>query len=146
MRITLVLISIALLSACTSDRERDEASTANIHDTTLADFAGTWNTTSELTGVEDPVESQLIGSADGSSWTMNFAGRDPIPMHMSIVGDSLIGVSDQYESILREGVMVSIRSASVRQGDTMAGNVRVVYQTEDGNEVVDGTMHSTLAN
>lgn len=144
MRITLILISIALLSACASDRERDEASTAN--DITLADFAGTWNTTVELTGVEDPVESQLIGSTDGSSWTMNLAGRDPIPMHMSIAGDSLIGVSDPYESILRPGVMVSIRSASVRQGDSMAGNVRVVYDTEDGKEVVEGTMHSTLAN
>ncbi len=146
MRITLALVCIALLSACAPDREREEASTTGVTDVTLADFAGTWHTTNELTGVKDPVESQLIGSADGSSWTLKFPDRDPVPMHMSVVDDSLIGVSDRYESVLRPGVMVTVRSASVRQGDAMTGNVRVVYHTQDGDEVVKGTMRSSLAN
>ena len=111
----------------------------------LADFASTWNTTSTLTGVTAPVESQMVGSADGSTWTLTLPGRDPIPLQASIVGDSLVAVSAEYESILRPGVRVTTRTAGVRSGADLVGVLTATYKTAAGDEVVTGTFRSVRA-
>ena len=72
-------------------------------------------------GTEDPVPVTLQGSADGSDWMMMLEGRDPIPVEVSISGDSLIVQSAEYESVLREGVMVTVRTAGVMQDGGMVG-------------------------
>lgn len=110
---------------------------------TVADFAGTWNTTTTIPGSQ-PVQTQLVSNADGT-WSMLAPGRDPVPMTMSISGDSIIGVSAEYESLLRKGVKVMIRTAAVRSGDTLTGVVTATYKTDKGEEVVTGTMTSTKA-
>jgi len=110
----------------------------------VADYAGTWNTTVTMTGAKAPVETQLVSAADGS-WTMVAKDRAPVPLTMSMSGDSLIAVSAEYESLIRKGVMVSIRTASVRSGDSMNGVVVATYKTKKGDEVVNGTMTATKA-
>jgi hypothetical protein len=147
MRTAALAGCLALLAACTPAPEQAEAPPAPpaAAAPTLADFAGTWNTTATLTGVTAPVESQLTGSADGSTWTMTLAGRDPIPLQASIVGDSLVAVSAEYESILRPGVRVTTRTAGVRSGAELVGNITATYKTSSGDEVVTGTFRSTRA-
>lgn len=110
---------------------------------TLADFEGTWHVNTVLEGMEDPnpVGSTLTGS--GGSWTLMLEGRGPIAATATIYGDSLIVQSDAFESILREGVTVSIRSALVRQDEGVSGNVVASYRTADGVEIVHGTMTGT---
>jgi len=136
MRVVSSLLMVAFLVAC--EPAQEEAQPAG---PTLADFAGTWQNSSTLTGVEDPVPSTLSGSDDGSSWTMTLEGRDPIALQVSIHGDSLIGQSEEYESVLREGVMVSVRTASVLQDGMLMGNLVASYRTAEGVEQVTGTMH-----
>jgi hypothetical protein len=106
----------------------------------IADFAGTWENTARLEGVDEPVPSTMTGSAAGDDWTMSLEGRDNIPLQVSIVGDSLIGQSAEYESILRPGVMVNVRTASVLHGDMLMGNMVATYRTPEGEQRVPGTI------
>lgn len=142
MRTAALAVSLIVCAAC-APKEQAEAP-APPPAPTVADFAGTWNTTVTMAGAAAPVETQLVGSADGT-WNMIAAGRDPVPMTVSLVGDSLIAVSAEYESLIRPGVKVTIRTASVRNGDAMTGNVVATYKAAGGDEVVNGTMTSTKA-
>jgi hypothetical protein len=141
MRAVAPLLLVTALLACGpgGSPPAEEAAPAEL---TLADFAGTWETTSQLTGIPDPVPSTLIGSAGGDDWTMTLEGRPGIPLQVSIVGDSLIAQSVEYESVLRPGVMVTVRTASAMQGDMLNGTLVATYRTPDGEEIVTGTTTS----
>jgi hypothetical protein len=96
-----------------------------------------------LEGVDEPVQSTMTGSASGDDWTMSLEGRPAIPVQVSVQGDSLIAVSDEYESILRPGVMTTVRTASVLEGDMLMGTIVATYRTPEGDERVAGTLHGT---
>ena len=144
------LLSVVLVAACapadevpevedaTPAAEAERASTVSI-----ADFAGTWQSEATLEGVEEPIRSTMSGSASGDDWTMSLEGRPDIPVQVSIVGDSMIAVSEEYESILRPGVMVTVRTASVLQDGMLMGNIVSTYRTPEGEERVSGTLHGT---
>jgi hypothetical protein len=138
---------LTLLAACTADDEQPAAEPdaeateqPGMPGMTMADFAGTWQNTARLEGVDEPVTSTMSGSASGDDWTMSLEGRDPIPLQISIVGDSLIGQSAEYESILRPGVMVSVRTASVLHGGMLVGNMVATYRTPEGEQRVSGSI------
>ena len=141
MRAIATLLAVALLSACAPKEEAPPPPPAG---PTLADFAGTWNVTSFLEGTPpDTVKSTMTGTADGASWTMTLEGRPNIPVTVSVVGDSLIGQSAEYESILRKGVMVTVRTANVLSNGALAGTLVATYKTPTGEQVVRGTMTGT---
>lgn len=144
MRATTTLLLLLLISACgggqdgapADDTESMAAETAPA----MADFAGTWEGTNRLEGTADPVYSTLHVSDDGSEWVMMLEGRDSIPATARMEGDSLILVTEAYESVLREGVMVTVRVAGVMEGDDrMAGTMLATYSTPDGETEVTGT-------
>lgn len=132
-----LLILITLASCGGSEPAPEEGATAG---PTLADFAGTWENTANLEGVDDAVRSTMTGTAAGDDWSLTLEGRPGIPMQVSIVGDSLVAQSEEYESILRPGVMVSVRSASVLHDDMLMGNMTATYRTPAGEQVVPGTI------
>lgn len=109
----------------------------------VSDFAGTWRTVAMIEGTPDPVMSTLSSSDDGSGWTMTLEDRDPVALTASMSGDSLVLMSDPYESILREGVTVTVRTAGVLSDGRLVGKMIATYQTPDGQEVVSGTIEST---
>jgi hypothetical protein len=145
MRLAATLFAVALLGACAPAEEAPPAmeEAPETPALTLADFAGTWQNMATLEGVADPIPSTLHGSADASGWSMDLEGRDGIPMTVSIMGDSLVAETVEYESILRAGVMVSVRTASVLQDGVLVGSLVATYQTPDGVETVAGTMRAT---
>jgi len=149
MRKTAMLLSLSLLAACggaeddTMPAGGEARADAPAARTAVADFAGTWNTTVVLEGTADPVPAVLNSSPDGSAWTMNLQGRDPIPVTASMSGDSLVTVSDPYPSILRDGVTVTVRTAGVLRDGDLVGKVVATYRTADGDEVVPGTIRGT---
>lgn len=138
MRRLSTMCCLALFAACAGADKEPEAAGP-----TLTDFAGTWRLTTMLEGTPDPVESSISGTAMGANWTMTLQGREPIPLHVSVVGDSLIATSDPYESILRAGVTVTIRVANVLRDGALEGNIVATYQTPTGTEVVHGTDRGT---
>jgi hypothetical protein len=138
---------VTLLAACTADDEppaaepnAEAAERPGVAGMTVADFAGTWQNTARLEGVADPVTSTMSGSASGDDWTMSLEGRDRIPLQVSVAGDSLIGQSAEYESVLRPGVMVTVRTASVLHGDMLMGNMVATYRTPEGEQRVPGSI------
>lgn len=152
MRTTQALMVLALLAACgtAKDAPMDSAAAmapapAMAATPTPADFAGTWQMVSTLTGVAKPVPSTLVGTADGSTWTMSLEGRPNVSVQSSIVGDSLVGQSAEYESVLRKGVMVTVRTATVLKDGMLMGNMVATYKTPKGEEVVTGTVTGTRA-
>jgi hypothetical protein len=130
-------LSLAVLLACAPAEEAPPAGP------TLADFAGTWQNVTVLEGVVEPVASTLRGSAAGHDWVMELEGRDPVPVQVSVMGDSLITQSVEYESILRPGVMVSVRTAGVLHNGMLMGTLVATYRTPEGDQVVTGTMTGT---
>lgn len=144
MRAVSAALLLALVTAC-APKEEAPAVPAAPPAPTLADFAGTWQNTATLEGVTDPVTSTMTGTADATTWMMSLQGRDSIMVTVSISGDSLIGQSAEYESILRKGVMVSTRTASVLKDGVLTGTLVATYKTPTGVEVVNGTMTGTRA-
>ncbi|MEO6447508.1 MAG: hypothetical protein ABIZ91_05620 [Gemmatimonadaceae bacterium] len=149
MRILSATLAIALLAGC-GPAEQPAADSAvmapaPVAALTLADFAGTWQNTATIVGTENPVPSTLTGSADGSTWTTTLEGRPAIPTTAMLVGDSLITQTEEYESVLRKGVMVSVRTAAVMRDGMMMGNMVATYKTPAGEEKVNGTIQGTRA-
>jgi hypothetical protein len=135
-----VAVGMLFLSACAQDQTEELASPSPasvVPIISVADFVGTWSGMANLPG-SAPVESVITVAGDGSG-TLVLPDRDPIPMQLSISGDSLVGVAAEYESVLRPGVRVLTRVASVRSGDSLSGSVVATYRTPGGDEVVVGT-------
>ena len=107
-----------------------------------ADYAGTWQITSTLVGAAKPVAGTLVGTPDGK-FTLSLDGRPNIAQTTSMSGDSLVNVSAEYESVLRKGVMVVTRTATMMNGDTMNGTIEATYKTPKGEEKVQGTVTGT---
>lgn len=147
MRITAVVVLVAALAACSSTEKQALDSTMAAMETaspTLADFSGIWDLSTKLDGVEAPVLSKLAGSGDSPNWMMTLEGRDNIPVHVMIVGDSLIGESDPYESVLRQGVTVSFRTATALTSPTsIMGSLIATYEMPSGVEKVTGVTTGT---
>lgn len=144
MRIVPVLMIAALLAACTPREDAVPAADATPSAAYDA-FAGTWTGSSRLEGVTDPVASTLMITADGVGSTMTLEGRPDIATTLSMSGDSMVVQTAEYESVLRTGVMVSVRTAGVRDGDMLRGELVATYKTPAGDEIVKGTMESTRA-
>ena len=148
MRFALALLGVAAFAAC-APREKaapDSAAAAPAAPAAPAvgDFAGTWNSSSVLEGSPDTVKSTLTIMADGSC-TLVLANRPNIPCTASMSGDSLVTQTGEYESVLKKGVMVTVRTAGVRSGETMTGHLVSTYKTPGGEQKVNGTVTSTKA-
>lgn len=146
MRFSAILLFTLFVVGCAGEAETDAempAEEAMDSAAGLAAFAGTWQNFVTLEGVADPIPSMTSGSASGTDWTMTLEGRDPIALQVSISGDSLVTQSAEYESILRPGVMTTVRSAVVQTGDSRSGVVVVTYRTPEGEEIVNGTIAGT---
>ena len=145
MRFLTTLLIVAVATACAPADQPAEEQAEQPAGPTLADFAGTWQGMATLEGVEDPVPTTVSGTAEGAGWTMTLEGRPEIAVHVTVVGDSLIMESDEYESVLRAGVMVTVRTASVLQDGMLVGNLVATYKAPEGDEIVAGTVESTRA-
>lgn len=139
MRIAVSLLALTLTAACApKDEAPADSAAAAPAAPTIADFAGTWNTSVVLEGTPDTVKSTSMFAADGTG-SLTLEGRPNVPLTLSMSGDSLITQSAEYESILRKGVMVTVRTASVLSNGMMVGTVEATYKTPTGAQVVKGT-------
>lgn len=112
----------------------------------LADLAGTWNMRTMPEGSDSTLVSYtmtLTGTTDG--WTINFPGRDPMPMTATVSGDSVITTVAPYESMLRKGVQVSTSSVVRLVGGRLVGTGIARYSTTGADSVVRLRMEGTRA-
>ncbi len=74
------------------------------------------------------VTSEMVISADGSSWSLNFPKRDPIPVRVvAVEGDSIMTEAGPFESVLRKGVQVSTQQVYRLQDGKLVGTTVARY-------------------
>jgi hypothetical protein len=83
----------------------------------------------------------LTGTTDG--WTINFPGRDPMPMTAMVSGDSVMTTVAPYESMLRKGVQVSTSSVVRLVDGKLVGTTIARYATSAADSVVRLRMEGT---
>ena len=113
----------------------------------MADMAGTWNIRSTLDGSDKTITYDMVASGDGSAWTVNFPGRDPIPARVVTTGgDSVVWESGPFESVIRKGVMVKTSrvTAHLRDGK-LTGTTTAVYDATGADSVAHLTLEGTRA-
>ena len=113
----------------------------------MADLAGTWNIRSTVDGSDKVITYDLVASGDGSSWTVNFPGREPIEARVVATGgDSVVWESGPFESVIRKGVTVkkSVVSARLQDGK-LTGTTTAVYDAPGADTVAHLTLEGTRA-
>jgi hypothetical protein len=146
MRRFSALLVAAGLIACGGDAYDDAEVDGMATGITLTDVAGTWNLTGTLATEEATVIKYSVVATDSETgWLLNLPDRDPIEIRIvAIDGDSIVGESGPFPSILREGVMVTTRTVLRLQGEMLMGTLDATYDT-DPVQMVPGTFEGTRA-
>jgi hypothetical protein len=141
MRRCLVLVTGLLLLGCETEPAEEAieppADTAMAGPTiSLADIAGTWNVryvpeSGDTTAVTN---SRIEVTPDG--WTLLLADRDPVEGVVTISGDSILVVEGPYESVRRDGTMVTTQSVYRLEVDRLVGRVVARYPTGGADSVL----------
>jgi hypothetical protein len=149
MRLLVLSLSAVLLAGCSkpdappADAPAPPAAAPTLN---LADLAGTWNMKTMAEGSDSALVTYtmtLTGTTDG--WTINFPGRDPMPMTATVSGDSVITSVAPYESMLRKGVQVSTTSVVRLVDGKLVGTTIARYATTGADSVVRLGMEGTRA-
>jgi hypothetical protein len=143
MRRTILFMTAVAFAGCAGGGEEmaaDTAATAMAPTLTLADLAGTWNLQT-ITEAGDTVNSTLMATADASGWTMTLPGRDPVPVRVTVDGDSVITESGPFESVLRAGVQVTTRTVSRLDSGMLTGTMVATYAGAGADSLARGTVH-----
>jgi hypothetical protein len=113
----------------------------------LADVAGKWNVRAVPTTGTDttPTNSVITATSTTSGWTITFAGRPPIPMTVSVDGDSIMTTAGPYQSARRKGVQVTTNGVMRLQGGNLVGQTTAHYKVKTPDSVLVLTTTGTRA-
>lgn len=136
--------ALVLLAGCGSDAPPPEPPPPP-PPPSFADFAGHWLVVARFEGESNPVPAEMTSRPDGGGWMLSLAGRDSIAMRASMAGDSLILLSEPFESVLRDNVSVQARTATVLANDSLSGRIVSTYNYPDSQRVIVGTVSATRA-
>jgi hypothetical protein len=131
MRKLVALGCVALALGCGKKDEAPAADTMAVAPApmlNLSDLAGTWDMKTMPEGSDSVLVSYTVtatGTTEG--WTINLPNRPPIPMRVSVSGDSLMLDAGPYESVLRKGVQVTTTTVSRLTGGKLMGRAVAHY-------------------
>ncbi len=129
----------AMASSTTSTSSTTTMAPAPIN---LADVAGKWNMRSVPTsGAATPVNFVLTATTSTSGWTLTFPGRAPVPMRVTVDGDSIMDVAGPYSSVLRKGVQVTTNGVMRLQNGSLVGSNTAHYNVKTADSVL--TLNTT---
>ena len=101
----------------------------------LADVAGTWDMRSvPVSGDTTATLSQVVVTPEG--WTLHLTDRDPIEGVVNTSGDSIVVDAGPYESVRRDGLMVTTHAVYRLEGDRLVGTVEAHYATSEADSVL----------
>jgi hypothetical protein len=156
----LVLILCTLtLAACAPDAADDEmemeeaaeteqpAETPMMEDMSpMAQWAGTWEGTAILES-GDTVPITIVATDSREGWMATLPDREPMPLRVvSADGSSVVLEMGPYESVLRDGVQVSVSQTLQIQGDSFTGTLNAMYEGGEGPATVAGTVEGSKTN
>ncbi len=99
--------------------------------------AGTWDL--QVMGMNSDsivAVGTLVATSNTSGWTLTLANRDPMPLQVTIAGDSIVAQSPEYESVLRKGVTVRTTSVYRMVGPNFNGLTTATYMGVGADSVV----------
>src|SRR4051794_18961993 len=112
----------------------------------LADVAGKWNMKAvPMNGDTTPTTYVLTATSNTSGWTISFPGRAPIPVSVSVDGDSLMLSAGPYPSVRRKGLTVRTFSTARLQGGNLTGSTTAHYKVRSADSVLVLTTSGTRA-
>lgn len=130
----LVLCCAAVVLAACGQAEQQPPRAAML---SLADVAGRWSMKTMAQGSDSVLVSyEVVATADTMGWTLHFANRPPIPMHVVPGGDSIVTHSGPYESVLRAGTQVTVESVFRLQDGKLMGTSVARYTPPGMDSVV----------
>lgn len=87
-----------------------------------ADLAGTWSFTTKAEGSDSVLVSYTVNAtATSEGWIINLPNRPPMPMVVTIAGDSIVTATGPYESVLRKGVQVTTNGVLRMENGKLVG-------------------------
>lgn len=112
----------------------------------LADVAGKWNARAvPTTGDTTATTYVLTATSNTSGWTITFPGRAPVPVKVSVDGDSIMLAAGPYPSVRRKGVQVSTNSVARLQGGSLVGSTTAHYKVKTADSVLTLSFSGTRA-
>ncbi|HEX6574392.1 MAG TPA: hypothetical protein VF042_05420 [Gemmatimonadaceae bacterium] len=108
--------------------------------TSLASFAAVWDVTAKKEGTDSVATTYILNTTDTTDWTFAFPGGKPIHMKVTgIKGDTVLTLTDVFDSDARKGLKVQTNGASWIQDGKMVGKITAHYQvtTPDSVRVYD---------
>ena len=82
---------------------------------------------------------RLTATPDPANWSMQFEGRDPLPVRVSMAGDSVVQEFGPYESVLRPEVMVTATVVSRLVEDRLEGTLVARYVNAGPDSIMRAT-------
>jgi hypothetical protein len=140
-----VLLAAVVLAGCAKkdDTAVDTTASSSTAVTTapapinLADVAGTWNMSSvPTTGDATPTTSVVVATGNTSGWTITFPGGKPIPMRVTVDGDSIVTEVGPYASVRRKGVQVTTNGVWHLQNGSLVGPTTAHYKVKTADSVL----------
>jgi hypothetical protein len=153
---TAILLCAAVLAGCAKNDNAAVDTTADTSAVTtaptptpvnLADVAGKWNMRTVPTSGTDTTttNSVITATSNTSGWTRTFPGRAPIPMRISVDGDSIMAETGPYPSVRRKGVPVITNSVMRLEGGNLVGRTTSHFQVKTADSVMVSTITGTRA-
>ena len=104
----------------------------------LADVAGRWNVRAVPESGTDttPTNSVITATSNTSGWTITFPGRAPVPMRITVDGDSIMSEAGPYPSVRRKGLQVTTNGVMRLQGGNLVGRTTAHFQTKAADSVL----------
>ena len=150
-RLCLVLIGGLLALGCQSEPAEEPVeelapdTVAVAPGITLADIAGTWDMRSVPVAGADTTATIYQLQVTPDSVTYFLPDRDPVQAVAVTSGDSIILDAGPFESVRRDGVMVTTHSVLRLEGDRLIGDIVAHYTTTDADSVLQLTSEGTRA-
>ena len=144
-----LLIAATPLAGCSRAQDQPAADTAAATTQaaiSLAALAGRWRMRSiSETGDTTLASYELVATADTTGWTLIIPDRPPVPVRVSIVGDSIKTEGDPFESTLRKGVQVTLTGVLHLEGDKLLGTTVAHFRGSGPDSVLQVRTEGTRA-
>jgi len=136
MRRVALVIGAVLFAGCAKKEAPPPAEVPAPPSIDLVALAGTWATQTTAEGSDSVLVSGTItATADPAGWTISLPGRDPVPMSVTVSGDSLLTSMGPFESVLRPGVQVTTTGVLRLVDGKLTGPMQAHYVTTGADSV-----------
>ena len=142
MRIAVLLVTAVVVAGCSKEAPPAADTTAIAPPaagaTSMASMSGMWNVNVMPVGRDTVLTSYVLNATDSTNWTFTFTGRtDAIPMRVTgTSGDTLLTEAGPFESGVRAGQQVSVKTKNWIQDGKLMGLVDANYAGTPADSIV----------